>query len=71
MDYTPSKRTALALAIALELSLDETKDLLERAGLALSPSLMSLAVRPHFDVGRQEVWELESGQVRITVLAER
>ncbi len=41
VDYSPSKRTALALAIALELSLDETKDLLARAGLALSPSMMS------------------------------
>ncbi len=40
-DYKPSKKTALALAIALELSLDETKDLLGRAGLALSPSMMS------------------------------
>ncbi len=39
-DYTPSKRTALALALALELSLDETKDLLARAGLALSPSIL-------------------------------
>lgn len=37
--YTPSKRTALALALALELSLDETKDLLARAGLTLSPSI--------------------------------
>ncbi len=33
----PSKATALALAVALELNLDETKDLLSRAGLALSP----------------------------------
>ena len=33
----PSKSTALALAIALELNLDDTKDLLSRAGLALSP----------------------------------
>lgn len=33
----PSKTTALALAIALKLNLDETKDLLSRAGLALSP----------------------------------
>ena len=33
----PSKGTALALAIALELNLDETKDLLARAGYALSP----------------------------------
>ena len=30
--------TAVALAIALELNLDETKDLLARAELALSPS---------------------------------
>lgn len=33
----PSKATALALAVALELNLDDTKDLLSRAGLALSP----------------------------------
>lgn len=37
-DYTPKKRTAVALAVALELSLDETVDLLRRAGMALSPS---------------------------------
>lgn len=36
--YTPTKRTALSLAIALGLNLDETVDLLGRAGLALSPS---------------------------------
>ena len=35
-DYRPTKRTVLALALALELSLDETQDLLARAGLALS-----------------------------------
>ncbi len=37
-DYKPSKNTALALCIALELNLDQTADLLKRAGLALSPS---------------------------------
>ena len=42
----PSKSTALAIAIALELNLDDTKDLLSRAGLALSPcSKQDLIVR--------------------------
>ena len=36
--YKPSKETALAFAISLKLNLDETKDLLGRAGYALSPS---------------------------------
>lgn len=36
--YMPSKRTAIALAIALELSLAETDDLLARAGYTLSHS---------------------------------
>jgi transcriptional regulator with XRE-family HTH domain len=38
INYKPSKATVLALAIALGLNLDETTDLLGRAGLALSPS---------------------------------
>ena len=36
--YRPSKATALAFAIALELSLDETRDFIARAGYALSHS---------------------------------
>jgi hypothetical protein len=38
VNYKPSKSTALALAVGLKLNLDETVDLLGRAGLALSPS---------------------------------
>lgn len=37
-DYKPSKPTAIAFAIALELNLDETRDLVARAGYALSTS---------------------------------
>ena len=36
--YRPSKPTAIAFAIALELSLDETRDMLMKAGFALSHS---------------------------------
>ena len=36
--YKPSKQTAVAFAIALELTLDETQDLLASAGLTLSKS---------------------------------
>jgi len=35
-DYHPKRNTAIALAISLELSLDETKDLLMKAGYTLS-----------------------------------
>jgi O-acetyl-ADP-ribose deacetylase (regulator of RNase III) len=37
-EYQPSKNTVILLALALHLNLDETKDLLEKAGFALSPS---------------------------------
>ena len=38
VNYTPNKKTVLAFAIALELSMDEAKDLLSSAGFALSRS---------------------------------
>ena len=38
VQYAPSKPTVLAFAVALELTLDQTEDLLERAGFALTRS---------------------------------
>lgn len=38
INYHPQKSTVLQLCIGLELNLDETEDLLARAGYALSPS---------------------------------
>lgn len=47
-DYRPSKKTALALAIALELNLDETRDLLARGELALSPGIRADVIVMYF-----------------------
>lgn len=46
--YRPTKKTALALAIALELTLDETNDLLSRAGYALSHSSKADVIVEYF-----------------------
>jgi len=51
--YKPSKKTALALAIALELNLDETKDLIGRAGFALSHSNMFDIIIEYFIVNEE------------------
>ncbi len=40
-NYTPSKATVIALAMALQLNLSDAKDLLQRAGYALSRSQLS------------------------------
>ena len=55
----PSKSTALALAVALELNLDETKDLLSRAGLALSPcSKQDLIVQYFIERKTHDIYEI-------------
>ena len=57
--YMPSKRTAIALAVALELSLDETDDLLERAGYALSHAVkFDVLVEYFITNGKYDVFEI-------------
>lgn len=57
--YTPGKPTIIALSIALELSLDETADLLRRAGYALSRSSKFDVIAEYFIVnGRYDIFEI-------------
>lgn len=58
-DYSPSKATAIAFAIALRLNLDETLDLLGRAGYTLSHSSISDLVIEYFILeGNYNIQEL-------------
>jgi O-acetyl-ADP-ribose deacetylase (regulator of RNase III) len=57
--YAPSKPTVLAFAIALELTLDQTEDLLERAGFALSHSRKFDVIVEYFIAnGKYDVYEI-------------
>ena len=59
--YRPSKNTVLALAIALELDLTQTKDLLARAGFAFSPSSkFDLIVQYCFEKGIYDIFEVNA-----------
>ena len=58
-NYQPKKSTAIALAIALELNLDETSDLLGKAGYVLSHSSKSDVIVEYFIEHRNyDIFEL-------------
>lgn len=57
--YKPTKATAIALAIALELDLEQTKDLIGRAGYALTnSSKFDLIIRYFIEQGNYNVVEI-------------
>ena len=57
--YKPSKPTAVAFAIALELDLDETRDFIGRAGFALTHSSKFDIIVEYFILhGNYDVFEL-------------
>lgn len=59
-NYQPSKHTVFAFALALELSLDETKDLLASAGFAFSPSSrFDLIVQYVIEQGLYDLYKID------------
>ena len=59
--YMPSKKTAVALAVALELTPEETNGLLESAGFALSRSIVFDVIVEYFITNRRyDVFEINN-----------
>ena len=57
--YKPSKPTAIAFAIALELSLPETEDMLKKAGFALSHSnKFDIIIEYFISIGNYNIYEI-------------
>ena len=60
-DYNPSKKTAVALAVGMGLNLDETKDLLLRAGIALSrSSIFDIIIEYCLENGITDIFEINN-----------
>ncbi len=58
-DYRPSKPTAVAFALALELNLEETQDLIRRAGYAFSgSSVFDVIVKFFIQTGNYDIFKL-------------
>ena len=59
INYRPSKPTAIAFAIALKLNLDETKDLLLKAGFAIShSSKFDIIIEYFIEEGNYNIFEI-------------
>jgi O-acetyl-ADP-ribose deacetylase (regulator of RNase III) len=67
INYHPNKNTSISLCIALELNLDETKDLLIKAGYALSYSIkFDIIVRYFIENKIYDIYELDQVLFKFT-----